>query len=206
MWRGTLDAMTTSATVPVPTTPESRLAVLLDLTADAWAEALAAVAEDDASAARRVLAGARERRAAAVRARAEAQSGLADARIVLTARRLVRSANTVQLVADLYRLEELIVVAARRVLSGRAHVRADLHGDVLALGDDGARRLHDLVPGRTPSRGDRGYLACGRRLDDARACLVRRARAERRPDEATALCAALVVGLLEASRHAGRAA
>lgn len=198
--------MTTSTTTPVPSTSPSRLALLLDLTADAWAEVLTAVAEDDAGAARRVLAGARERRAAAVRARAEAQAGLVDARIVLTARRLVRSANTVQLVADLCRLEELLVVAARRVLAGRAHVREDLHDDVVALGDDGARRLHDLAPGRTPSRGDRGYLACGRRLDDVRACLVRHARAERRPDEATALCAALAVGLLEASRHAGRAA
>lgn len=189
-----------------PTDAPTELAELLELTSDAWRDALDAVVFHDCEVARRVLAGARERRVAAVRARARAQAQLSEARIVLTARRLVRSVNTLQLVADVERLEQLIVATARRVLSGRAHLAQDLRPEVATLGRAGAQRLHDLALGRRPGLLEADYLACGRELDEVSQCLARHARAHRRPDEAVGLCAALTSGVLEASRHAARAA
>lgn len=183
--------------------PADPLVELLELTADAWTDALTAVVHSDRAVARRVLAGARERRIAATYARIEAAERLSRARVVITAHRLVRSVNGVQLVADLERLEQLIVVAARRVLSGRAHLAVDLRPDVALLGRAGAQRLHDLAEhchhGGT-------YLDCGRQIDEALRCLTRHARAPRRADETSGLCAALASGVLEASRHATRAA
>jgi hypothetical protein len=183
--------------------PADAVAALLELTAEAWTDALDAVVHHDRVAARRVLAGARERRAAAVHARVEAQARLAEARIVLTARRLVRTVNTVQLVCDVERLEQLIVVAARRVLSGRAHLASDLRPDVAILCREGARRLHDLADHACQGA---GYLDCGRQLREVLENLARHARSPRRSDGAAELCAALTSSVLEASRHASRAA
>ncbi|MBS2940096.1 hypothetical protein KDN32_20360 [Nocardioides sp. J2M5] len=202
--------MTTLDPDPLPadsrTDATTELACLLELTSSAWRDALDAVVFHDCEVARRVLAGARERRVAAVRARACAQAQLSEARIVLTARRLVRSVNTVQLIGDVERLEQLIVATARRVLSGRAHLDQDLRPEVAVLGRAGAQRLHDLALGRRPGLRDADYLACGRELDEVSQCLARHARALRRPDGAVGLCAALTSGVLEASRHASRAA
>lgn len=189
-----------------PSDSPTRLADLLELTADAWHDTLDAVVFHDSAIARRVLAGARERRATAVLARSWAHAQLSEARIRLTAHRLVRSVNTLQLVADVERLEQLIVATARRVLSGRAHLAPDLRPEVATLGRAGAQRLHDLAQGRRSGLLDTAYLACGRELDEVSRCLARHARADRRPDEAVGLCAALTSGVLEASRHASRAA
>jgi phosphate uptake regulator len=183
---------------------DDSLVQLLDLTAAALSDALDAVVHLDRHSARRVLAGARERRAAAVEARNEAQARLASSRIVLTAHRLIRSVNTVQLVADLERLEELIVATARQVLAGRAHLPSDLRPEVATLARAGAQRLHDLAD--HCRHHDATYLACGRDLHEVLTCLARHARAPRRSEEAVGLCAALASGVLEASRHAGRAA
>ena len=128
---------------------------------------------------------------------------MADARIVLTAHRLVRAVNTVQLVSDIERVEQLVVAAARRVLAGRAHLPVELRPDVATLGRAGARRLRDLAD---HARHDTAYLACGRELRELHQNLARHARAPRRSDEVAGLCAALTTGVLEASRHAARAA
>lgn len=201
-----------SAATPAPgtparaTDPERDLAECLELTAGAWRDAIDALVFDDCDAARRVLAGARDRRAAAVRARVGAQSHLSQARVVLTAHRLVRAVNTVQLVADVERLEQLVVATARRVLSGRGHVAQHLRPEVATLGRAGAQRLHDLAMGRRHGFHDADYLACGEELHEVSTCLARHARASRRGDEATRLCVALTSCVLEASRHASRAA
>jgi hypothetical protein len=194
---------TTAADSPTDHHPADPLVDLLELTASAWSDAVEAMVHQDQHAARRVLAGARDRRAAAVRARTYAHARLADARIVLTARRMVRSVNTVQLVGDLERLEQLVVVTARRVLAGRAHLDPDLRPDVATLRRVGAQRLHDLAD---HGRRDLAYLACSRELDGVIENLVRHARATRRSDGAARLCVALAAGVKEVSRHAARAA
>ncbi|WP_426242056.1 hypothetical protein [Nocardioides sp. LHG3406-4] len=179
---------------------------LLRLTAQAWSDALAALLDSDPDAARRVLRGSRARRSAVGAAQTYVRREVAIGEV--HGHCLVQAFNSLQLVADISHIEDLLIHLARRVLAHRESLPAPDQPDVDALRRAGAHRLNDLADGLSTPVMDSDYLLCGCELIDVLERLVQRIQEPGSTSHGTSagLCVALAASLLEASRHATRAA
>lgn len=181
------------------------LQAVLRLTARAWSETLIALAEGDRAAARAVLRGDRLRRRAVREAHDAASVRLSAER--RAAQRLVSASCAVHLVADTARIERLLVHLARHVVAGEqlpATIDVEQVRHLADLGERRLRRLSERIGGvnllAEPT--DRGELIA---LFDELVEIAHRTPAGSRSN-ICGICAALAGSLLEASRHAARAA
>jgi hypothetical protein len=185
-----------------------RLAIL---TADALEAAAEAALSRDATAARRVLRRSGARKSAKASAEARVRQGLAQCPPRTGNLRAV--ASTLQLIADLGHLGDLVDILARQTTdpSGPRRVPPALRRDVMTVGGVGAHRIRRLAEGIPGPAMDPGYLRAGCELravlDHLTGLEENRGRAHAaNPVMAGTLCSALAEGVLTASRHAARAA
>jgi hypothetical protein len=165
---------------------------LLRSTDDAFRTTLHAVLDADEEAARGVLRGSAERRAL-----------LFTAQHALRRRRWVPApqlASELQFVADIGRIGELVDALARRVIEGRRSLGPVQRLEVSVLLDAGGRRLRQLRERPAGPGLDPAYRGCGCALFEVAD------RAARDRSMTVVLCADLAAALLQASRHAARAA
>ncbi len=167
---------------------------LLRTTSEAFRAALHAVLDGDKQAARDVL-----HRSAGRRALVTA------ARDTLTGRAWVPApqlANELQFVADIGRVGELVDQLARQVVAGVEHepLSPTRRLEVSVLLDAGTRRLRQLADGPIGPGLDPEYRGCGCALFE----VADRGAHDR--SSTMARCSALAATLLQASRHAARAA
>ncbi|MDO9457336.1 hypothetical protein [Nocardioides sp.] len=175
---------------------------LLDAVATSIGTVVRAVLDDDRETARRVLRDGAHRHAlvgAAEDRVRRAIVGSADRRT---------AAQQLLLVGDVARASRLVDDLARLVLLGRVEggVSASRREALLLVARFGEERLHQLADGVGGPGLDREFVRCGRCLLDA-AERLDTARATTRPlNPAIPCCAALATSVLQASRHALRAA
>jgi hypothetical protein len=172
----------------------SEIDALLRSTDDAFRATLHAVLEGDRHAAREVLHGSAARRAVLI----AAQDAL-RARSWVPAPQL---ANELQYVADVGRIGAIVDQVARHVVEGgeRRPLTPARRMEVAVLLDAGGRRLHQLADGPVGPGLDPSYRGTGSALFEVAD------RGARDRSATVVLCAALAVTLLQASRHAARAA
>ena len=185
-----------------------RLAIL---TADALEAAAEAALSGNSAAARRVLRRSSARKAARASAEARARPGLALCPPRTGNLRAV--ASTLQLIADLGHVGELVDILARQTAapSGPRRVPQVLRRDVMTVGGVGAHRIRRLAEGISGPAMDPGYLRAGCELrgvvDHLTGLEGNRATARAADPVMTAtVCSALAECVLTASRHAARAA
>ncbi len=186
-----------------------RLAIL---TADALEAAAEAAIAGDPAAARRVLRRSSARKAAKISAEARVRTGLAQCPPRTGNLRAV--ASTLQLIADLGHVGDLVDVLARQT-AATTRPRAVpqlLRHDVSTVGRVGAHRIRRLAEGLHGPAMDPDYLHDGCELrgvvDHLTGLAGSRSVAPRadRVVRTGTVCRALAESLLTASRHAGRAA
>jgi hypothetical protein len=192
------------SSAPARTDPASRsidevfitadLDVLLRATDRAFCEALHAVLDDDVPRAREVLKGSAGRRRLAAAAADELRE-----RPWVPAPQL---AEQLQFVDDVRRIGDLVDHVARHVVAADDPVALtpSRRVEVTVLLDAGGRRLRQLQAGPAGPALDPGYRGCGAALFEV---------ADHGGRDASAVigcCGALAVLLLQASRHAMRAA
>ncbi|WP_345455052.1 hypothetical protein [Nocardioides marinquilinus] len=170
------------------------LDVLLRSTDRAFREALHAVLDDDVPRAREVLRGSAGRRRLAAAAADELRS-----RPWVPAPQLTEQ---LQFVDDLRRIGDLVDHVARHVVAAEDPVALtpSRRTEVTVLLDAGGRRLRQLQAGPSGPALDPAYRGCGAALFEV---------ADHGGRDASAVvgtCGALAVLLLQASRHAMRAA
>jgi hypothetical protein len=165
---------------------------LLHSVTDALTDALHAVLDEDVHAARGVLRGSAARR----RLLAATQATVRDQRWIPGP----QLGNELQYVADIGRLSQLVDAVARVVVVGPPTLSPAARMEVAVLLDAGSRRLRQLQDGPVGPGLDPSYRGCGGALFEVADHGAR--------DRSTVLrlCAALAVTLLQASRHAARAA
>lgn len=185
-----------------------RLAIL---TADALEAAAEAALSRDVAAARRVLRRSSARKAARASAEARVRQGLAQCPPRTGNLRAV--ASTLQLIADLGHVGDLVDILARQTAapSGPRHVPQALRRDVMTVGGVGAHRIRRLAESISGPAMDPGYLRAGcelRAVVDHLTGLAGSRSAARCVDRVTtgAVCSALAEGVLAASRNAAHAA
>lgn len=185
-----------------------RLAIL---TADALEAAAVAALSRDAAVARRVLRRSGARKSARSSAEARVRQGLAQCPPRTGNLRAV--ASTLQLLADLGHVGDLVDILARQTAatSGPRLVPQGLRRDVMTVGEVGAHRIRRLAEGISGPAMDPGYLRAGCELravvDHLTGLEGNRATTRAADPVMTAtLCRALAEGVLTASRHAARAA
>jgi hypothetical protein len=165
---------------------------LLHSTADAFTATLHALLDEDAHTARGVLRGSAPRR-----------------RLLAATQAVVREQHwapgpqlgtELQYLADLGRVNQLVDVIARLVVTGPPALTPAHCMEVAVLLDAGSRRLRQLQDGPVGPGLDPSYRGCGGALFEV---------ADHGGRDASAvlqLCGALALTLLQASRHAARAA
>jgi hypothetical protein len=172
--------------------PSSDHERLLDSTAAAFAATLHALLDGDVHGARVVLRGSAPRR----RLLTATQSVVREQRFAPGP----QLGNELQYVADLSRVNQLVDVIARLVVTGPPNLTPANRMEIAVLLDAGTRRLHQLQDGPVGPGLDPSYRGCGGALFEV---------ADHGGRDASAvlqLCGALAVTLLQASRHAARAA
>ncbi len=166
---------------------------LLRTTDDAFCATLHAVLDGDREAARTVLRGSAVRR-----------SQVTAAQEALRARRWVpgpQLASELQYVADVAHVGDLLDALARRAVAGRpGHLSPVQRMEVSVLLDAGSRRIRQLRERPAGPGLDPAYRGCGCALFEVAD------RAVRDRSVTIVLCADLAAALLQASRHAARAA
>jgi hypothetical protein len=172
----------------------SHLAALLDSTGSAFGSTLHAALDDDRHAARDVLRG-----SAARRELLHAAQDAVRERSWVPAPQL---ANELQFVADIGRVGDLVDHLARHIVAGgdRRPLTPARRMEIAVLLDAGGRRLRQLADGPIGPGLDPSYRGCGSALFEVAD------RGARDRSATVVLCAALAVLLLQASRHAARAA
>ena len=165
---------------------------LLRSTEDAFSATLHALLDEDAHAARGVLRGSAPRR----RLLAATQAAVREQRWVPGP----QLGNELQYVADLGRVNQLVDVIARLVVAGPPRLSPACRMEVAVLLDAGGRRLRQLQDGPVGPGLDPSYRGCGGALFEVADYGGRDASA------VLQLCGAVAVTLLQASRHAARAA
>lgn len=181
------------------------------LTADALEAAVEAALFGDISAARRVLRKSGARKSAKTSAEARVRQGLAQCPPRTGNLRAI--ASTLQLIADLGHVGDLVDILARQTAAPtRPHrVPQALRRDVMTVGEVGAYRIRRLAEGIPGPAMDPGYLRAGcelRAVVDHHAGLAGSRSAARCADRVTtgAVCSALAESVIAASRNAARAA
>jgi hypothetical protein len=175
---------------------------LLDTLATALGDVVRASLDADREAARRVLRrGGRRTLVAAAEVQARRD-------IVGSAGRRQAATHRLLLVADAARASRLVDHLARLVLTGRVDGGiAAAHTEALVmLARFGEERLHQLAEGPVGPGLDRQFVRCGRCLVDAADRLDHAVPGRRDESPAVACCAALAHTVLQAPRHALRAA
>lgn len=166
---------------------------LLRTTDDAFRATLHAALDGDTEAAREVL-----------RASAGRRRQVAMAQEALRGRRWVpapQMASELQYVADIADVGDLLDALARRVVAGRGgHLSPVQRMEVSVLLDAGTRRIRQLRERPAGPGLDPAYRGCGCALFEVAD------RAGRDRSMTVVLCADLAAALLQASRHAARAA
>jgi hypothetical protein len=181
------------------------------LTADALEAAVEAALAGDRVAARRVLRRAGVRKAARAAADARVRRGLAQC--PPRTGNLGAVASTLQFIAELGHIGDLVDTLARNTVVGdlRCPVPQVLRRDVMTVGRAGAQRIRQLAEGLPSPAMDAGYLRTGRELRavvdhvDGLAGGGHAASGRGRATAATA-SGALAEAVLVASRHAARVA
>ena len=170
------------------------VALLLRATTHAFESALHAVLAGDKHAARQVLRGSTARRAAL-----QAAQDTVRARAWVP---LPTKVEHLQFVADLGRVGDLVDHLARNVVAGGdPHpLSPSLRMMLAVLLDAGGRRLRALADGPVGPGLDPAHRGCGRTLFEVAD------RGTHDSSRTAALCSATAVVLLQASRHAARAA
>ncbi len=176
---------------------------LLDALATALGDVVRASLDLDRDAARRVLRDGGHRQALVTAAQEQARREIVGSTL---ARR--PAAQRLLLVADVARACRLVDHLARLVLTGCldtgwgvAHTEA-----LVLLARFGEERLHQLAAAPAGPGLDREFVRCGHCLLDAAERLATSRPGSRSDGPALACCAALVDTVLQASRHALRAA
>ncbi|MRJ76400.1 hypothetical protein GEV29_07610 [Aeromicrobium sp. SMF47] len=171
--------------------------------AEAWDLGLEAVLEHDVRAARQVMRGATTRRSM-LRTAHEHLQWDESLRPTGTSR---RPASQLVVIADLMRMNRLLGQIAQLVIaapSGAAGTLDDRdRARVEVARRVGAQRLRQFAESTPRPVLDRAYVAAGHELLDALAALAEHAP---RRGSATDLCLALVVTMIEVSRHTTRIA
>jgi hypothetical protein len=178
---------------------EPDLDLLLRSTHDAFHDALRSLLDGDRHVARRVLSGSAARRAAVSAAQVSLRGRWQEP---MTGRDRPRLVNELQFVADVGQVGRLVDHVARHVvaegepgtLTGTQRI------DVETLLVAGERRLRQVADRSVGPSLDPVYRGCGGALFEVAD------RAARSRSTTATLCAALAVTLLQASRHAARAA
>jgi hypothetical protein len=181
------------------------------LTADALESVVEAALSRDVAAARRVLRRSGARRSAGSLAEARVRQGLAQCPPRTGNLRAV--ASTLQLIADLGRVGDLVDILARQTAAttGPRRVPQLLRRDLMTVGGVGAHWVRQLAKGISGPAMDPGYLRAGCELravvDHLTGLEGNRGTALAAGPVMTAtVCSALAEGVLTASRHAARAA
>lgn len=191
--------------------PADRLAPLLLDLADTLDEALGAVLDDDGTRARRLLRSGRRRRACLAHATTIAGLGLPSG----TSRERRASTDRVLLAADLQRLERVLEQLARTVVGGgAAEVDTGTRTALERLRHCGTQRLRNLALHPCGPTMTRDHHRCGQELLDLLGVLDPPSGLPGGPSSASSgechalrlTAAALSATLLDASRHAARAA
>ena len=176
---------------------------LLDSLATALGDIVRASIDADRDAARRVLRDGAHRHTLVAAAELQARRDIVGSVV-----RRQAATHRLLLVADAARASRLVDHLARLVLTGRvdggigvAHTEA-----LVLLARFGEERLHQLADGPTGPALDREFVRCGRCLIDAADRLDHARPGHRGESPAVACCAALAHTVLQASRHALRAA
>lgn len=167
---------------------------LLRSTTDAFHGALHAVLEDDVHRARQVL-----KDSATRRLLAETAGDAIRTHVLVPAPRL---ADQLQFVADITQVGRLVDELARQVVEAedRLALSPTQRLEVAVLLDAGERRLRQLTEGPVGPSMDPAYRGCGSALFEVAD------HGGRDSSSVVMVCAALAVVLLQASRHATRAA
>jgi hypothetical protein len=181
------------------TNPDSRLDITrhaLRHIADAWDDGLGAAMDHDVRAARRVMRGASARRTMLRAAHQHLQWGDASRGLAVG-----RRASPIDVVADLMHINRLLGQLSQTILAtSDAGTLADRErADIDAARRIGSKRLWYFAESMPHPTLDREYVASGHDLLDALADL-----AEVAPRRGTApdVCLALMIALVETSRHA----
>ncbi|MEO9322302.1 hypothetical protein ABFT23_02360 [Nocardioides sp. C4-1] len=177
--------------------------VLLDAVGHAVGEVVRAVLDDDREVARRVLRDGARRHTLSAAAEQEVR------RAVVGSARRTQAAQELLVVSDVARASRLVDELARLVLVGRGegHWTASRQEALMLLARFGEERLHQLADGVHGPGLDREFTRCGRCLLDAADRLGSATAVDRGSYQPTlTCCAALATSVLQASRHALRAA
>lgn len=181
------------------------------LTADALEAAVEAALSSDVVAARRVLRRSGTRKLAMSAAETRVRQGLA--RCPPRTGNLRAVANTLQLIADLGHVGDLVDIVARQTAApgGPRGVPQALRHDMKTVGEVGAQRIRRLAEGLCGPAMAPGYLRAGCELRAVVDHLtgregIRAQASAASPVTTAAVCSALAEGVLNASRHAARAA
>jgi hypothetical protein len=183
-----------------------RLAIL---TAGALEAAAEAALSGNGAAARRVLRRSSARKTARFSAEARVRQGLAQCPPRTGNLRAV--ASTLQFIADLGHVGDLVDILARQTAAGPRPVPHPLRHDLMTVGRVGAHRIRRLAEGLSGPAMDPGYLRAGcelRAVMDHLTGLAGSRSVATCADRVTtgAVCSALAESVLTASRHAARAA